>query len=203
MKSRLFLLLLCALSISGSVKAETSKRLVILGDSLTEGYGVAKDSAYPALLETLIRKAGKSWTVINAGVTGSTTASGPSRMEWQLKNKPDLMILALGANDGLRGISLNETEKNLAKTIEQAQKAQVKVIIAGMLLPPNYGEGYRNRFSKMYVNLAKKYKIPKIPFLLEGVAGDPKLNQADGIHPNEKGHEIMAKSIFKSIQDQL
>ena len=186
-----------------NVFAEAPKRLIVLGDSLTEGYGVSKESAFPALLEVLIQKSGKNWVVINAGISGSTTASGPSRLQWQLKNKPDMMILALGANDGLRGLPLKETEKNLAKTIELAQKDNVKVIIAGMLLPPNYGEVYRKQFSEMYETLAKKYKTPKIKFLLEGVAGNSKLNQADGVHPNEKGHEVVAEVVFKSIKDQL
>jgi acyl-CoA thioesterase-1 len=193
--------LLCAGNSAHAIEA--SKRLLVLGDSLTEGYGVAPSAAFPALVEKKIKASGKNWQVINAGVSGSTTASGPSRLKWQLKTKPDLIILALGANDGLRGLDLKATEKNLANTIEMAQQEKVQVIIAGMLLPPNYGSKYREQFSEMYNHLAQKYKLRKIPFLLEGVAANPKLNLPDGIHPNEKGHEIVAELVYKSIQDLL
>lgn len=183
--------------------AQNPKRLLMLGDSLTEGYGVAREEAYPAVLETLIQKAGKHWLVVNAGISGSTTASGVSRLKWQFKNKPDLMVLALGANDGLRGLKIADTEKNLAATIELAQKEKVPVVLAGMLLPPNYGEKYRQDFAKMYVNLAAKYHLRKIPFLLEGVAGKQELNQIDGIHPNAAGHKIVAEHVFQAIKDLL
>ena len=180
-----------------------SPKLVVLGDSLTEGYGVARSSAFPAILEKNIKSAGKDWTVINAGISGATTASGPSRMRWQLKSKPKMIILALGANDGLRGLNLASTEKNLSDTIEIAQKEKIEIVLAGMMLPPNYGAQYTKDFQAIYNKLAVKYKIRKIPFLLEGVAGNPKLNLADGIHPNEKGHEIIADHVYKAIQDLL
>lgn len=179
------------------------KKLLVLGDSLTEGYGIAQAAAYPALLEKKIKASGKNWVVINAGISGSTTASGPGRLKWQLKSKPDLMILALGANDGLRGLDVKATEKNLSDTIEIAKKEKIQVILAGMLLPPNYGEDYRKKFENIYLNLAKKYQLKKIPFLLEGVAGKPELNLADGIHPNEKGHQIISEVIYKNIKDLL
>jgi acyl-CoA thioesterase-1 len=182
---------------------ENSKRLLVLGDSLTEGYGVAKNAAYPALLEKKIHAAGKKWIVINAGVSGATSASGVARLKWQLKTKPDLMILALGANDGLRGLDAKSTEKNLTQTIELAQKEKIPVILAGMMLPPNYGADYRKQFQDIYLHLAKKYKLQKIPFLLEGVGGDPALNLADGIHPNEKGHQIIADHVYDAIQGLL
>lgn len=197
------LVLLLSVLFASVAFAQNPKRLLILGDSLTEGYGVARDASFPALLEKKIKNGGKSWVVINAGISGSTTASAPSRLKWQFKQKPDLMILALGANDGLRGLPITDTKKNLSQAIEMAQKEKVKVIIAGMLLPPNYGEEYRRNFQKMYEDLAKFYKLPKIGFLLEGVAGDSSLNQSDGIHPNEKGHEVIAETVFKSIKDQL
>ncbi|MGZ5279245.1 MAG: arylesterase [Pseudobdellovibrionaceae bacterium] len=178
-------------------------KLVVLGDSLTEGYGVARSSAFPALLEKKIKDSGKPWTVVNAGISGATTASGPSRMRWQLKSRPQLIILALGANDGLRGVNLDSTEKNLAETIEIAQNEKIKIVLAGMMLPPNYGAQYGKNFQALYNRLAKKYQLQKIPFLLEGVAGNPKLNLADGIHPNEKGHEIIADNVYSSIKDLL
>jgi acyl-CoA thioesterase-1 len=182
---------------------ENQNKLVVLGDSLTEGLGVARSAAFPALLEKKIQADGKSWVVVNAGICGATTASGPSRMRWQLKSKPQLIILALGANDGLRGLNLESTEKNLAETIEIAQRDQVRIVLAGMKLPPNYGAKYSQDFQAIYQRLAKKYHLQKIPFLLEGVAGDPKLNQADGIHPNEKGHEIIADHVYAAIKGLL
>lgn len=184
-------------------QGESPKKLLILGDSLTEGFGVAKEAAFPALVEKRIQESGKKWIVINAGVSGSTTASGVKRLQWQIKSKPDLMILALGANDGLRGLSIAQTEKNLSDTIEIAVKEKIKVILVGMFLPPNYGAVYSKDFGAMYDRLAKKYKLKKIPFLLEGVAGVPSLNLADGIHPNEKGHSLIAETVFKNIRGDL
>lgn len=204
-----FLILSVFLTISTSVSfaqnqaQTTAKKLLVLGDSLTEGYGIARSSAYPALLEAKIKASGKNWSVINAGISGSTTASGPGRLKWQLKSKPDLMILALGANDGLRGLPIGGIEKNLTATIEMAKKENVPVILAGMQMPPNYGADYRKQFEEIYVRLAKRYQLKTVPFLLEGVAGQPGLNLADGIHPNEKGHKIMADKIYKHIKDQL
>jgi acyl-CoA thioesterase-1 len=183
--------------------AETKNKLVVLGDSLTEGLGVARSMAFPALLEKKIQADGKQWVVVNAGISGATTASGPSRMRWQLKSKPQIIILALGANDGLRGINLQSTEKNLSETIEIAKSEKIQVILAGMMLPPNYGAQYTKNFQALYNRLAKKYHLKKIPFLLEGVAGNPKLNLADGIHPNEKGHEIIAGHVYAAIKDLL
>jgi acyl-CoA thioesterase-1 len=180
-----------------------AKKMILLGDSLTEGYGVAKEAAFPALLEKKIKAAGLGWTVINAGISGSTSASGPSRIKWQLKSKPDLVVLALGANDGLRGLDVKSMEKNLSETIELTQKENVRVILAGMQMPPNYGEKYTKDFAAVFPRVAKKYKIKEIPFLLEGVAADPKLNLPDGIHPNEKGHEVLAEAMFKALKDVL
>jgi len=198
---RLFLFLALTFSFFSSAYA---KKLVVLGDSLTEGYGVAKDQAFPALLEKKILASGnKNWTVVNAGVSGSTSASGIGRIKWLIKSKPDLMILALGANDGLRGLKVEETEKNLAKAIEYSQEQKVSVVLAGLFMPPNYGKEYSDKFKKMYQSLAQKYKIPLIPFVLEKVAGDPKLNLADGIHPNEAGHKIIAETVFQEIKGLL
>lgn len=170
-------------------------KIVVLGDSLTEGYGVSKEKAYPALVEKALRAKGKDVTVVNGGSSGATSASGPPRLKWFLKGKPDMMLLALGANDALRGFDLAATERNLATTIEAAQKAGVKVLLAGMKAPTNYGEEYRKRFEGLYGRLAKRFSVPLLPFLLEGVGGHPELNLADGIHPNEKGHEVVAKAV--------
>lgn len=186
-----------------SLQTFAIKRLVFLGDSLTEGYGISREQAFPALLEKKIKTKDQNWQVVNAGISGSTTASAPSRAKWLLKNPPDLLLLALGANDGLRGLSVHEIEKNLSETIELFQQKKVKVILLGMQMPPNYTNQYAKQFAEVYPLLAKKYKVELIPFLLEGVAGDSKLNQSDGIHPNEKGHEIIAEMIFKKIEKLL
>lgn len=179
------------------------KRLVFLGDSLTEGYGVAREAAFPAIVEKKIKASGKEWTVVNAGVAGSTTASAPERMNWILKTKTDLVILCLGANDGLRGLKIEESKKSLAKAIEIAQAKKVTVVLGGLYMPPNYGAKYTTDFHAMYGDLAKKYKLKLIPFLLEGVGGKSQYNQADGIHPNEKGHELVGDHVFESIKDLL
>lgn len=200
MRPFLFLMLLCFCSYSYSAQ----KKLVVLGDSLSEGYGVAKDSAYPALLEKKLHDAGKSeWIVVNAGVSGSTTASAISRMKWMFRSKPDAVLLALGANDGLRGLKVEDSEKNLAEAIEYATKLKVKVILGGLYMPPNYGKEYSEKFKKMYSDLAKRYKVLFIPFILDKVAGNPKYNLADGIHPNEEGHKIVAENIFQALKGSL
>lgn len=179
------------------------QKLVVLGDSLTEGYGVAKDAAFPAVLEKKLQEAGKKWTVVNVGVSGSTTASAVSRMKWVFKSKPQAVLLVLGANDGLRGLKVAESEKNLATAIEYAQEQKVKVILGGLYMPPNYGKEYTTQFKKMYEDLAKKYKLVFIPFILDKVAGDPKYNLADGIHPNEAGHKLIAENVFAVLKGAL
>ncbi|WP_413586141.1 arylesterase [Bdellovibrio sp. HCB274] len=196
--------LLLALLISFSSVCFAQKKLIVLGDSITEGYGVSKEAAYPALLEKKLHDAGKKeWTIVNAGVSGSTTASGISRMKWLFKSKPDVVFLALGANDGLRAIKVEESQKNLSNAIEFAQKEKVRVILGGLYMPPNYGKDYTDQFAKMYQDLAKKYKVTFVPFILDKVAGNPKYNLADGIHPNEEGHKIIADTIFNALKGTL
>ena len=197
----LMLLLTCFLLTS---MASVQKKLIVLGDSISEGYGVSKESAYPALLEKKINLETKTkYQVVNAGVSGSTTASALGRMKWLIKQKPEFIVLFLGANDGLRGLKLEDTQKNLAMAIEYAQKQKVKIILGGLYMPPNYGKEYTEKFKQIYIKLAAKYKIPFIPFILDKVAGDPKYNLADGIHPNEEGHKIIANTIFQAIQSLL
>jgi acyl-CoA thioesterase-1 len=179
------------------------RKFVVLGDSLTEGYGVARDAAWVALLEKKIKAQGKDWAVVNAGVSGSTTASAIGRMKWIFKSKPDLLLICLGANDGLRGLKPAESKKHLAAAIEFAQAQKVKVILGGLYMPPNYGKEYAAEFRAIFEDLAKKYKIPFIPFLLEGVGGKSQYNLPDGIHPNEKGHEIISENVYKSIKGLL
>jgi acyl-CoA thioesterase-1 len=178
-------------------------KLLILGDSLTEGYGVNEEYSFPSVLETILKENHFNYKVLNGGVSGSTTASGKSRLRWFLKAKPKVLIIALGANDGLRGIKVSESIKNLEEIIAMAKAKNIKIVLAGMLLPPNYGEKYTSDFKKMFVNLTKKHKLSSIPFLLEGVAGNKDLNIEDGIHPNRKGYQIIAKNVFKQIKDLL
>ncbi len=186
--------------ISFSVHAQT---VLFLGDSLTEGYQLAKEEAYPALIEKELQKKRKDIKVINGGVSGATSASGMKRLDWYLKSKPDIMVLALGANDGLRGLKLADTEKNLSQVIEKAQAKGITVILAGMQMPTNMGVKYRDEFQKMFPKVAKKYSIKLIPFLLEGVGAVPELNLPDGIHPNAKGHKIMAQTVLKVLETEL
>ncbi len=197
-------LLILSLSFLAPSSSWAQKKLIVLGDSLSEGYGVAKDAAYPAVLEKMLHEAGKKeWKVVNAGVSGSTTASSISRMKWLFKTKPDAVLLVLGANDGLRGLKVADSEKHLAEAIEFAQKEKVQVILGGLYMPPNYGKDYTEQFKKMYSSLAKKYKLVFIPFVLDKVAGDPKYNLADGIHPNEAGHKMIAENIIGTLKGAL
>jgi acyl-CoA thioesterase-1 len=180
-----------------------SKTVVFLGDSLTEGYQLNKEEAYPALVEKELKLKFPDLKVINAGVSGATSASGPKRLDWYLKVKPDVLVLALGANDGLRGLKAKDTEKNLSLVIEKARSRGIKVILVGMKMPTNYGESYRKDFEKVFNHLSQKYELKLVPFLLEGVGGKPSLNLPDGIHPNPEGHKIMAKTVLKALETEL
>lgn len=193
-------ILLLAVAISGGLRAQT---ILFIGDSLTEGYNLTKEEAYPYLVERELKKKHPEVKVINGGVSGATSASGPKRLDWYLQAKPEIVVLALGANDGLRGLKAPDTEKNLSAVIEKAHKKNIDVILVGMKMPTNYGEAYRKDFESIYPKLAKKYKIKLVPFLLEGVGGNPSLNLPDGIHPNPKGHEIMAQNVLKVLGPEL
>jgi acyl-CoA thioesterase-1 len=181
-----------------------AKTILFLGDSLTEGYGLNKEEAYPSLVQKLIKKElDQEVQIINAGVSGSTTSDGIARMKWYLRKNPDIVFIALGANDGLRGLDLNQSQNNLEKIINMALSTKAKVLLSGMLIPPNYGQKYTQEFKKMYLNLSEKHKLRMMPFLLESVAGKKEYNQSDGIHPNEKGHEVIAKDVFEFIKEDL
>lgn len=183
--------------------AETAPKIVFVGDSLTEGYGVARDKAYPALIQKKLLAQNLNYQVINAGISGSTSASAKKRVEWQLKAKPFLIVLALGANDGLRGLPVKSIEENLNQAVEAAARAKVKVLLAGMKVPPNYGAEYARDFEALFRRVADRHKVAFLPFILEGVGGRPDLNQSDGIHPTEKGQEIVADTVFKAIKGLL
>jgi acyl-CoA thioesterase I len=154
-------------------------------------------------LQELLRKTHPKITVVAAGSSGATSAGAESRLRWHLKNKPDILVLALGANDGLRGLPVESTKDNLAKAIELAQENKVTVLLAGMKMPMNYGEDYRQRYEKIFSELAEEKNVKLIPFLLEGVGGEKDMNLADGIHPNEKGHRQIAEHLHKYIKESL
>jgi acyl-CoA thioesterase I len=178
-------------------------RIVFLGDSLTAGLGVAADDAYPALIGRRLRASGSQYEVLNAGVSGDTSAAGLRRLEWSLKGPVKVIVIALGANDGLRGLPVTELERNLATIIERARARQVAVLLAGMEAPPNFGATYTAQFRAVYPALAKRYDVPLIPFFLEGVAGVAALNQADGIHPNPAGHRMIADLVWRQLEPML
>lgn len=188
-----------------SITSFAQDKILILGDSLTEGHNLNEEDSFPSQLQVLLdKKNGKNkYKVINGGVSGSTTASGLSRLNWFLKAKPKVMVLALGANDGLRGIKLDASQKNLEKIISRAKDKGIKVIIAGMRIPPNYGEDYTKKFQELYIQLAKKFKLKRIPFLLKDVAGKKELNLADGIHPNKKGYKLVAKNVYEVLKEVI
>jgi len=200
MKIIIFIILTTFSTIS---KSKEPLHLLFLGDSLTEGYGVPREKAYPYLVKKRFESAlGKKVEIFNLGVSGSTTSSGLSRLKWIVgRKKIDLMILALGANDGLRGIPLKKSRQNLEEIIRFALEKKIKLIIAGMKIPPNYGEDYRLGFEKIFKDLAKSHNVKLLPFLLKGVAGVKSLNLPDGIHPNEKGHEIVSTTVFNVLKD--
>lgn len=177
--------------------------IVAFGDSLTAGLGVAPQDSYPARLEAKLRREGHAYRVINAGISGDTTAGGLRRVDWVLRAEPDIVILELGANDGLRGVQLGEVRSNLDRIIERLQEAGAQVILAGMKVPPNYGPLYAEGFRRLYEDLAEKHKIPLIPFFLEGVAAEPALNQADGIHPNAQGYLTVTENVWEALKPLL
>lgn len=179
----------------------TPKTILFFGDSLTAGYGLSVDEAFPALIEKKLTKNGKAAKVVNAGLSGETSAGGLGRIDWVLKQPIDVFVLELGANDGLRGLPVEQTEKNLQAIIDKvkAKYPKTKIVIAGMMVPPNMGHEYAEKFSKIFPALAKKNNTTLMPFLLKDVAGNEKLNQADGIHPNVEGHRIVAENLFKVL----
>jgi acyl-CoA thioesterase-1 len=172
----------------------------VLGDSLTAGLGLPADQAYPTLLQSRLNEEGLDYEVVNGGVSGDTSAGGLSRLEWALQGDVRILIVALGGNDGLRGLPPEALEKNLADIIERAQARHVKVILAGMEAPPNYGRDYIVSFHKVYLALAKQYHIALVPFLLQDVAGSQTLNQPDGIHPTAAGARIVADNVWRVLK---
>ena len=185
--------------------APTPGIILFLGDSITAGYGLDLEQAFPALIQEKIDAKRWNFKVVNAGQSGDTSAGGLNRLEWLLKNRVDVLVLELGANDGLRGLPAETTRKNLQAIIDRTKGKypEAKVIVVGMKVPPNMGGEYGRKFEAVFVDLAKKNKAALIPFVLEGVGGSRELNLADGIHPTAKGHEIVAANVWKVLEPVL
>jgi acyl-CoA thioesterase-1 len=184
-------------------KSEELPAIVAFGDSLTAGYGLLPEQSYPTLLQRKLNEKGYHYRVINAGVSGDTSAGGARRIDWALQGDVKFLILELGGNDALRGQPVAAMKKNLAQIIEAAQQRGVTVILAGMEAPPNMGEDYTREFRQAYRDLAIKYKITFLPFVLDGVGGKPELNQPDGIHPNAEGEVIMTENVWRVLEPML
>jgi acyl-CoA thioesterase-1 len=185
--------------------APTPRNILFLGDSITAGYGLEPAQAYPALIQGKINAKRWPFKVINAGQSGDTTAGGLSRMDWLLRNHIDVLVLELGGNDGLRGLPAETTRKNLQAIIGRSREKypDVKILLAGMQVPPNMGHDYAKQFNAIFADIAKKNKAALVPFVLEGVGGVPALNLPDGIHPTAKGHEIVAANVWKVLEPLL
>lgn len=185
--------------------SQNNVTILVVGDSLSAGYGLSPKQAWPALVEEKLNQEGWNVRVRNAGVSGDTTSGGLRRISWVLQACPDILILELGANDALRGIPLDATRTNLREIISRARKTcpDVKIVLAGMLVPPNLGPDYTREFREIFPDLARTEKVELIPFLLEKVAGRPEFNLPDGIHPNARGHEIVADTVLKYLRPLL
>lgn len=177
--------------------------IVAFGDSLTAGLGVPVEKNYPSQLQARLDQAGYKYRVVNAGISGDTTAGGLNRIEGVLRNKPEIVILELGANDGLQGKDVGQMKQNLAAMIDWLQKEHVTVVLAGMQITPNLGPDYTHSFAQVFPDLADQYKTPLIPFFLDGVAAKPELNQADGIHPTPEGYAYVVDNVWKTLQPLL
>lgn len=201
-----FLILLVSFALfAGGLTAAEPKTIVFFGDSLTAGYGVDPDEAYPALIQKKIDGAGLPWRVVNAGLSGETTSGGLRRLDWILRQKVDVFVIELGGNDGLRGIAPAITRSNLNRMIERIrqQAPGVKVVITGMLLPTNMGPEHTRDFAAIFPEIARESGVVLIPFLLDGVGGNPSLNLPDGIHPTAEGHKIVAETVWRTLQPLL
>src|SRR5262245_12109563 len=177
-------------------RASDRPRIVVLGDSLTAGLGLPVEQSYPTLLQQRLNEEGSGYEVVNAGVSGDTSAGGLSRLDWALQGDVRILVVALGGNDGLRGLPPEALKRNLGEIVERAQARGVRVILAGMEAPPNYGRDYIVSFHKVYTALAQQYHVPLVPFLLQNVAGVADLNQPDGIHPTAAGARIVADNVW-------
>jgi acyl-CoA thioesterase-1 len=189
----------------GDNPSDEKKTVVVLGDSLAAGYGIDPSSSYPALLDQRIQAAGLPYRVVNAGVSGDTTAGGLRRLDWILKRPVDVLILELGGNDGLRGMAPSQTRSNLVSIIQKTRAArpQVRIVLTGMQMPSNFGADYTREFRELYPEVARRESVALVPFLLEGVGGVPSLNQADQIHPTAEGHRRVATNVWAVLEGVL
>jgi acyl-CoA thioesterase-1 len=183
--------------------AASRPRIVVLGDSLTAGLGLDPEAAYPAVLQQRLDAARLQYEVVNAGVSGDTSAGGRSRLEWSLGGDVRILIVALGGNDALRGLPVEELRGNLEAIITRARSKKIAVILAGMEAPPNFGRSYTDAFHQVYVSLAREYGVALVPFLLQGVAGIDAMNQSDGIHPTAEGARIAAENVWRVLEPIL
>jgi acyl-CoA thioesterase I len=185
-----------------SSKNSSVKTILFFGNSLTAGYGIDPSKAFPSIIQKRLDSLDIPYKAINAGVSGETTSGGLARVDWIMRQSPEVFVLELGANDGLRGIPLSETKKNLQLIINRVKEKnpETKIVLAGMMMPPNMGPEYTRGFQSIYPDLAKANQIALIPFILEGVGGEPNLNQADGIHPTEAGHRIVAENVWTILK---
>jgi acyl-CoA thioesterase-1 len=192
-------------TVRDSVAVAKKKTIVFYGNSLTAGYGLSPAQAFPAIIQRKIDSLGLPYRVVNAGVSGETSSGGKTRIDWILRQPVDIFVLELGANDGLRGIPLSETKKNLQAIIDKvkAKNPATKLVFAGMQVPPNMGQKYSTEFRNIYTELAAKNEMTLVPFLLEGVGGEPTLNLEDGIHPTAEGHVIVAANLWKQLESLL
>ncbi|MCS7019614.1 MAG: arylesterase [Cytophagales bacterium] len=190
---------------TAAVAQDNRKIILFFGNSLTAGFGLEPEQAFPALIQLRIDSLGLPYRCINAGVSGETTASGNTRIDWMLEQPVDILVIELGGNDGLRGISPEETRKNLQSIISKAKTKYpaIKIVLAGMEVPPNMGQTYAAAFRKIYPELAQTNQLTLIPFLLDKVGGEPSLNLPDGIHPTAEGHRIVAETVWKYLQTLL
>lgn len=182
-----------------------AQTIVFFGDSLTEGYGVSSNERFTSLLEDSLKKYKSAYTIKNASVSGETSAGGLRRITWVMKQKIDIFVLALGSNDGLRGIDVASTKANLSSIIKQVKDKypNAKVLVLGMKAPPNMGKQFTGTFERIFPELVENFNTEFVPFLLKGVGGNPSLNIADGVHPNKEGHQILAKTIWKKLREML
>jgi len=203
---RIFVTFVLGLLIPIAVFSQDSpRRILFFGDSITAGHGIDEDQAFPALIQQKIDSLGWNFKVINGGLSGETSAGGLRRIDWMLRQPVSVFVLELGGNDGLRGIDLDATEKNLQKIINkvQAKYPDARIVLAGMQVPPNLGPDYTEKFKDMYPELAERNNVSLIPFLLKDVGGHPELNQADGIHPTARGHKIIAETVWDTLKPIL
>jgi acyl-CoA thioesterase I len=189
--------------VGDAARAAQAPRIVFLGDSLTAGLGLAQEQSFPSLIGKRLKERGYDYEIVNAGVSGDTSAGGLRRLDWSLDGDVRVLVVALGGNDALRGLPPKELKKNLAAVLDRATQKNIPVLLAGMEAPPNNGADYTREFRNVYSDLAKEYKVRFVPFLLQGVAGDARLNQSDGIHPNVRGAEVVADLVWKELEPML